>query len=182
MNRNPSATPAKVLFLTGAPGVGKSTAGRALADRFEKAYFLDLDAFRENVVKGICHPSAGWTEETTGQFLLAHRAAGKVAYLYSEAGFCVVIAHCSSVEHVQAFLEECPTGHVTCLFADLETNVLRNNTRKNKEFDPRDIEFFVHELWSAMPQRFEEAGFSILETSLHSIQETADLLFAELAD
>jgi shikimate kinase len=36
----------RVVFLTGAPGVGKSTVGRLLADRLERAFFLDLDAFR----------------------------------------------------------------------------------------------------------------------------------------
>lgn len=50
------------MFVTGAPGVGKSTVGRALAERFERAFFLDLDAFRANVVRGLAQPSAGWSE------------------------------------------------------------------------------------------------------------------------
>lgn len=182
MNALPGVEAVEVIFITGAPGVGKTTAGRALADQFEKAFFLDLDALRENVVKGIAHPSAGWTDETTAQFLLAHRAAGKIALLYSEAGFTVIIAHCSSVDHVQAFLSECPKGRAICLFADLETNVHRNNTRKNKDFDPRDIEFFVHELWSEMPLRFNETGFATIDTSHHSAQETVARLFALLRE
>lgn len=47
----------RVVFLTGAPGVGKSTIGRALAECSERSFFLDLDAFRANVVRGLAQPS-----------------------------------------------------------------------------------------------------------------------------
>ncbi len=160
-----SVKSAPVIFLTGAPGVGKSTVGRMLADQFEKAFFLDLDVLRENVVKGIAHPSAGWSDETTVQFLLAHQAAGQIAQLYAAAGFAVVVAHCSSVEHFEHFHQECPSAKLVCLYADLETNIERNNSRTNKSFDPRDIEFFVHDLCPTMHLKFALADYNVLDTT-----------------
>ncbi len=173
-------TTGPVFFLTGAPGVGKSTVGRLLADRFERAFFLDLDAFRTLVVKGLSQPSAGWSEETTRQFDLAHRAAGQIAKLYSEAGFAVVVAHCSNPEMVALFLEACPHARVVCLRASLEVNLARNNTRTNKSFDPRDIEFFVHELWESLPVRFAEAGFLALDTTHQTPQQSMEKAFGLL--
>lgn len=163
-----------VVFLTGAPGVGKSTVGRMLADRFERAFFLDLDAFRTLVVKGLSQPSAGWSEETTRQFDLAHRAAGQIASLYSEAGFAVVVAHCSNPEMVALFLEACPHARVVCLRAELDVNVSRNNTRTHKSFDPRDIEFFVHDMWESLPARFERAGFLVLDTTRQTPEQSVE--------
>ncbi|MCW5940854.1 MAG: AAA family ATPase [Fimbriimonadaceae bacterium] len=170
-----------VIFLTGAPGVGKNTAGRALADRFERAVFLDLDAFRANVVKGVAQPSAGWSEETTRQFNLAHVAAGRVAKLYSDAGFAVVIAHCSNVDMVTLFLSEFPEAKVVCLRADLDTNRERNNTRTNKSFDPREIEYLVVELGKVLPDAFAQAGYPVLDTTRQTVAETLSALVNMLA-
>lgn len=152
-----------------------------LADRFDRAFFLDLDAFRTLVVKGLSQPSAGWSDETTRQFDLAHRAAGQIAALYSEAGFAVVVAHCSNPEMVAQFLDACPSGRVVCLRAELEVNVSRNNTRTHKSFDPRDIEFFVHELWESLPIRFQEAGFLVLDTTDLTPEQTVGSVAALLA-
>ncbi len=169
---------APVIFLTGAPGVGKSTVARALAERFDRSFLIDLDSLRASVIRGLSQPSAGWSDETTLQFDLAHQAAGKLARLYSEAGFAVIVAHCSAVEHVAKFEGECPGAAVICLHADLATNVKRNNTRSNKSFDPTDIEFFVFELAPSMHVKFLKAGYRALDSTSRTVCETADAVLA----
>jgi len=162
----------EIYFLTGAPGVGKTTTAEVLASHFDRSLMLDVDEFRKFVVKGRSEPSEGWSEETTLQFHLAHVAVGKVAHLYAEAGFAVVIAHCSSVESVQTFLEYAGPSHVICLRAEMESNLTRNRERQNKSFDPLDIEHFVLSLGETMPRQYSDAGFVVLDNTKLTISET----------
>ena len=168
--------PADIIFLTGAPGVGKSTLGRLLAETYAKALFIDLDDFREQVVSGLSQPSTGWSEETTLQFDLAHMAAGQTAKLYSESGFAVVVAHCSNLAMFELFRSQCPHAQPVCLVADLPTNLERNNFRTNKNFDPKDIAFFVHDLAPTLFKAYSEAGHPVLDTSGQTIDASLQAL------
>jgi len=173
---------ADVIFLTGAPGVGKSTLGRLLAETYDKALFIDLDEIRDWVVSGLSQPSQGWSDETTKQFDLAHVAAGKMAHIYSQAGFAVVVAHCSNPDSFERFKEHCPHARVVCLVADLETNLHRNATRTNKNFDPKDIAFFVHDLAPSLHKGFAEQGHPVLDTSGQNTAQSLASLRAVLAE
>ncbi|MBI1332594.1 MAG: AAA family ATPase [Armatimonadetes bacterium] len=154
-----------IYFLAGAPGVGKSTAARLLAERFDRAVLFDIDTFRKLVVKGLSEPSENWNEETTLQFHLAHAAVGKSAKTYADAGFAVVAEQCSSLEDVKTFLEHAGPAQVICLRAEMETNLTRNRERQNKSFDPLMIEHFVRSLGDSMPAQFREAGYPVIDTT-----------------
>jgi shikimate kinase len=169
-----------IFFITGAPGVGKSTTGRALANRFEKSILFDIDYFRSLVVKGLKQPTAGWDEETELQFRLAHQAVGKVAKTYSDAGFTVVAEHCSSYEMVQAFLDFSGGGVVVCLRSTMETNLARNLMRKNKSFDPKDIEHFVLSMGDSLHREFQ-GKVPILDSTNLTVDESVEQILATLS-
>ena len=168
-----------IFFISGCPGVGKSTTAQHLANRFEKAFRIDLDYFRQYVVRGLVQPSdAPWNDEIQLQFELAHIAAGRCARTYAEAGFAVVIEHCSNPHMVELFLREVPDATIVCLVADLDTNLQRNLLRTNKSFDPKDIEFFVYELNQQMANEFRAKNLDVLENTNLDIEEAVDAILA----
>lgn len=167
-----------IFFLSGAPGVGKSSTARALANRFPKAVLFDIDYFRKLVVCGLSEPSEDWSEETTLQFHLAHVAVGQAAKTYSQAGFAVIAEQCSSVESIQTFLENAGGGTVISLKADLPINLKRNRERTNKSFDPLDIEHFVLTLGESMPRDHEQAGFHVIDNTNLTIDETVERILS----
>ncbi len=81
----------KIIFITGAPGVGKSTIGRRIAEHFPKSLHIKLDALRGSVVNGQAVPARGWTDEMTIQAQLARTTACNMAKLYNASGYDVVV-------------------------------------------------------------------------------------------
>ena len=165
--------PGPIFFLTGAPGVGKSTTANALANRFRKAIRFDVDYFRALVISGLKQPTSGWDEETELQFRLAHQAVGAIAKTYSDAGFAVVAEHCSSNDMVQEFLAYSEGGIVVCLKSTMDTNLARNLMRTEKSFDPKDIEHFVVSMGDSLYREFE-GKFTVLDTTNLTVDEAVD--------
>lgn len=164
----------RIFFLTGAPGVGKSSTAVALAARFEKAFQIDLDYFRQYVVSGLRQPTQGYDEECHRQFCLAHEAAGKCAKTYSDAGFAVVIEHCSFPDTIKLFVQEAGPTTVVCLTCGLGPNLQRNLLRTNKSFDPKDIEHFVETLNPLMAHEFSSRGLPVLDNENLEIEESVN--------
>lgn len=164
----------RIFFLSGAPGVGKSTIATELAKRFEKAFRIDLDYFRQYVVSGIRQPSQGYDEECHRQFCLAHTAAGQCGRTYSGAGFAVIVEHCSFPDTVSLFVKEAGPTNVVALKCDLGTNLERNLLRTNKSFDPKDIEHFVHDLNGVIWPEFESRGLPVLDVTHFKVEDSVD--------
>ena len=167
-----------IYFLSGAPGVGKSSTAKALANRFEKSVLIDIDYFRKLVLKGRSEPSANWTDETTRQIELAHIAVGKVAKTYSDAGFAVVAEHCSSPDSIQLFVDQAGPTKIFCLKAEMPTNLERNRNRQGKSFDPADIEHFVLSLGDSMHKEHHHAGINVLDTTNLTSEQTVEAILA----
>ena len=81
----------KIILITGAPGSGKSTVARLLAQHFPRSLHAQVDTLREMMVSGIQLPGAGWSEETTRQFRLARMTVSYMAQLYAAEGVDVII-------------------------------------------------------------------------------------------
>ena len=169
---------APIFFLTGAPGVGKSTTGQALANRFRQSILFDIDYFRSLVVKGLKQPTTGWDEETETQFRLAHQSVGAIAKTYSEAGFAVIAEHCSSYDMVQEFLDYSEGGIVVCLRSEMETNLARNLLRTNKSFDPKDIEHFVLSLGDSLHIEFEKHQMMVLNNTNLPVEKAVEVILS----
>lgn len=83
-------TPAGIVVLTGAPGVGKSTVARELAGLRPRCAHVKADDLHRMIVSGGQWPSAG-TSEAGRQLQLRTRHAGILAASFADAGFSVVI-------------------------------------------------------------------------------------------
>jgi adenylate kinase family enzyme len=77
-----------VLILTGPPGAGKSTAARALAERWERAVHLESDRFFDVVVSGYVEP---WLPESHEQNSLVMRIVATAASAYATAGYFTIV-------------------------------------------------------------------------------------------
>ena len=166
-----------IFFLTGAPGIGKSTVARALANRFKRAVHIDIDQIRLMVTKGLSLPGPwNMTEATTTQFELAHFSAGLQAKTYADAGFAVVAEHCSHVSYIEKFVPSAGSTTIVALTAEIEVNLYRNSLRSSGSFDYSSLDFIIPMLAEGFRQEFREAGIPIIETTNLTVEETVDLI------
>ncbi|MBV9799905.1 MAG: AAA family ATPase [Solirubrobacterales bacterium] len=77
-----------VLILTGAPGVGKTTVARLLADRADRAVHLESDRFFQFIRAGYIEP---WKRESREQNRLVMRTVAETAAAFASAGYFTII-------------------------------------------------------------------------------------------
>ena len=77
-----------VLILTGAPGSGKTTVARLLAERSKRAVHVESDLFFRFIVSGYVEP---WKRESHEQNAVVMRAVGDAAVGYAKAGYETII-------------------------------------------------------------------------------------------
>ena len=80
-----------IALITGAPGSGKSTIGRKVAEHFPKSLLINVDQLREMMVSGLFTPADEWSVEGHQQFQRARLTAIYMAQLYANQGVDVVI-------------------------------------------------------------------------------------------
>lgn len=166
-----------IFVITGPPAAGKTHLAAALASRFDRAIHIPIDDLRHWVVQGLAD-SVPWTEETERQFRIAEIAACGIARCYHDAGFTVLLDHCRNLTRLDELatkeLEGRPISKI-CLLPSLDVNLLRNETRTNKDFKPS----FLHDVIIYLNQEFRSmstGGWHVIDNTTLSIDETADLV------
>lgn len=168
-----------IFILTGPPAAGKSTLSAALLRRFPFGLHIPVDTLREWVVSGISHP-LGWNDETTRQFSLAEHGACDLALRYSGAGFAVAIDHCQGPPTLDKMIAERLQDRSVFKIAvvcALETNLERNRTRQNKDFDTSVLENTIHSLnplYRGEP--IHEQGWLVFDNDANGIEPAVDRL------
>jgi tRNA uridine 5-carbamoylmethylation protein Kti12 len=77
-----------VLILTGAPGSGKTTVARLLAERTDRSVHIESDCFFHFIASGYIDP---WKTESHEQNTTVLQIVGEVAIRYARAGYWTVI-------------------------------------------------------------------------------------------
>ena len=134
------------------------------------------------MVSGIAHPSLEHRPEAVRQFALARHAAAHHARLYAEAGFTVAIDDVLWPHDLAVFLEALEGLHTRKVFLapDLETAQARNAARMGKNFDTAGLAPMIAALHPSMlGVDYRAEGWTVLDTSSLTLEETVDALLAE---
>jgi chloramphenicol 3-O-phosphotransferase len=173
------ATP-PVFVITGQLSAGKSTVARALLDRFEHGYHVDVDGIREMVTSGLASPLE-WTDETTRQFELAIHGAAALARVYADAGFAVGIEGGIEPALVEKALREVGlrdrmVGVV--LHPRLDVALERNRERQTKSFDTSILEPVMREIDADLVRDASREGWHAIDNSDESVDATVDRILS----
>ena len=82
------AAASEILILTGAPGAGKTSVARLLAQHWQRSVHLESDRFFEFVANGYVEP---WRSAAHGQNQAVMKIVGEAAAGYVRAGYSTVI-------------------------------------------------------------------------------------------
>jgi predicted kinase len=164
-----------IFFITGAPGSGKSTIARRVAQHFDKSIHIQVDQLREMMVNGIILPEPGaeFSPEVHQQFRWARDTAIYMARLYARQGFVVVVDDVCvpakfTADYAALFTSEV---HRVLLLPTAPALVKRLENRAGP-FD----QFFItqvswmYEYLEPMPK----AGWTVLDSSHWSIEQTVE--------
>ncbi|HEX3266574.1 MAG TPA: AAA family ATPase [Gaiellaceae bacterium] len=83
-----STSPEPILILTGAPGSGKTTVARLLAERADRAVHVESDCFFHFIASGHVDP---WKPESQAQNKTVMQIIGEVAVGYGRAGYQTIV-------------------------------------------------------------------------------------------
>jgi tRNA uridine 5-carbamoylmethylation protein Kti12 len=83
-----AVTEPRVLILTGAPGVGKTTTARLLSQRFERGVHFESDLVFNFITAGFVEP---WLPESQRQNEVVMRTIGATATSYAAGGYFTVV-------------------------------------------------------------------------------------------
>lgn len=173
-----------IIFVTGAPGAGKSTLCSALATCFERAVLVPVDDLREWVVSGNTS-SLAWSDETERQFQLAEASTCALAKVYSEGGFAVLVDHCRNLDRldkvVMEHLDGWPVLRV-CLRPSLETALHRNATRTNKDFDTALLEPIIRHVVEHNFNQEEREGWLMVDNTSSTVDACVDRVVSVLKE
>ncbi|MFP3916763.1 AAA family ATPase [Lysinibacillus telephonicus] len=95
-----------IYIITGIMASGKSTIAQMLAEQFEKGVHVRGDIFRKMIVKGNIDMTPDYSQSAVEQLKLRYKMAAKVAEMYYNAGFSVVIQDTYLGKEVISFLNE----------------------------------------------------------------------------
>jgi predicted kinase len=175
-----------IFLLSGAPAVGKSTTGDALAAEFPKSIHIRVDDLRDMVVSGLRHPGI-WDAALSEQLALARESAVSMARIYRERGYAVVIddfydPHSNLAEYADLMTEA--ATHRVLLYpseqAAQQRNLKRAGSEQESEYIGRGVAA-VYEYLAVKISDLRQAGWWVIDTTDTSVAETVSAILAQAA-
>lgn len=161
-----------VIIISGPPAAGKSSVSRALAEKFPKSAYLDIDLFKDMIIGGNVAP---WDPEGPEQFKLVEKNFLAITKNFLDEGFVVVINYVFNDEQVKQYNE---------LFGDVYGFLLLPSMEILKKRDlERDATGEMQERIEVLYSEFANAEhkmLKVIDSSNQTLDETVDKIFKQL--
>lgn len=174
--------PAPIFLMTGPPSAGKTTVAKGLLQMYPLGLHIPVDVLREDwVVSGLAHPAQLWTDETLRQVRLSRQAVAKLACMYSDEGFAVVIDDFLFPADIQVFFTEVFVNnpvYKVLLLPSLETCMQRNAERVTKNFDTSVLTNLLQTSHPIMmdDSAFPKEGWIVVDSSDLTVDQTVQAI------
>lgn len=131
-----------IYIITGIMASGKSTIAQMLSEQFERGVHVHGDVFRRMIVNGRMEMTPGYSESALQQLLLRYRITVRVAEMYYDAGFSVVVQDVYLGKVVESFLDEFTSTpvYLITLNPSVEAVKDRERNRSKKGYTVWDVE------------------------------------------
>jgi predicted kinase len=167
-----------LFVISGVPASGKTTVGRLLASRLERAVCVPGDAIRAMVITGRADRHADAGEGQRHDLLLRYQGALAVARVYLEDGFDVIVEDVIIGQVLRQFLALVPVPEMHLVFLDptgdavAERDANRTKTAYGEQWNVRQLRDVLH---------METARIGLwLDSSELSAEETVDRILGDL--
>ena len=167
-------------MISGVPAAGKTTVGRLLARRLEKAVCVPGDTIRAMVVTGRADMNSDAGEAELRQLLLRYRSALAVAAVYLEAGFDAIVEDVIIGPVLVEFLALVPVPELHLVFLDPDAVALTERDSSRAKTAYSDDRWDVHELRGVLRGHTRRVGLWLDSTRL-TAEQTVDLILADLS-
>jgi predicted kinase len=162
-----------LFVISGVPAAGKSTVGRLLASRLDRAICVPGDSIRSMVVSGRAEMAPGAGEAQLRHLLLRYRGALAIAAVYLDAGFDAVIEDVIIGPVLREFLALVPVPEVHLVFLDPDDEVVVERDRNRAKTAYGDDRWDVGELRGVLQGHTSKLGLWLDSTSL-TAEQTVD--------
>ena len=166
---------ARIIIISGAPGSGKSTITRLLAEHLsnKRTVLIRIDDFYSYICKGYIEP---WLPESNDQNIAVAEAMVAVAKSFVTSGYDVFIDGVIGPWLISPWIKISSDGsdvHYVVLRPSLEVTTSRGVSRKG--IDDLINPMVIKEMWNA----FSDLGSyesHILDTTFQTAEESAELI------
>lgn len=166
-----------VCLITGPAGAGKSSVSRALAKKFNKSAFIDVDELRNMVIGGYVKPWP-WNEEVKLQLSLSTKNACDISSNFLEQGFNVfidvVLGENLLKEYSEFFVNK--KFKVFLLLPTIESLLARFDERGAND-KLRERTFELHKKFL---EKKDKLDWQVIDSSNQTLEETVDQIYQEL--
>jgi predicted kinase len=168
-----------LFVISGVPASGKTTVGRLLASRLDKAVCVPGDVIRAMVVSGRADMRSEAGEAELRQLLLRYRGALAVASVYLEAGFDAIIEDVIIGPVLRKFLALVPVPEMHLVVLNPDADAVAERDRGRPKTAYADGRWDIGELRELLRFETERVGLWLDSTDL-SAEQTVDQILGDL--
>jgi predicted kinase len=169
-----------LFVISGVPASGKTTVGRLLASRLDKAVCVPGDAIRAMVVSGRADMRSDAGEAELRQVLLRYQGALAVAGVYQQAGFDAIVEDVIIGPVLRKFLALVPVPEMHLVVLNPDAAAVADRDRSRRKTAYADDRWNVEELRELLRFETERVGLWLDSTNL-SAEQTVDRILGDLS-